>query len=739
MAIKIYQTQIRPTTEVKERASTPGMKISLDTAAAPGRAFGNMMAAGEKLYVKLEERKSRNSALEAKDKAINGIKDENGNVIVEGLGMAKEKAGNMTNIDEAQKYYDNEFSKVKSLLEPDLKVIFAKKLFNNEMTRLGISDKNSVKINSYRAFLNESKVIELKSMEPDKYTAATAIKGSPQHTIALENLKNKFASKEFKDLFGDKAKLIEFQTYEDIDVLEFSADLEKDAIDTYDKIKSKGKDGFSHYKNLSSEKRLQLENRAKNAAMAKAGTYIVEDYENAKKGEPAKYTKEKLLSAFIGTDKYDLVNEQLSINEIVRENSQLITNSNYGEEDNIINNIEVKGEAIKYKEKAVKVLENLKSEKRNEIQKDAAGYYIKYDEDLQIIDKEIKTALASDNTDRVVELTTERSALLDEIYEEKGVPPALRKYITDVEANNIVNTFKALKDPNEQINYLESLKGLYGNKMQDVFNHLVDKKMPPGSMIMMVTNSEDLKKSISLSTDVKSLETNIMQKTDLKKADLNTIKFEIRQELESTYSEVVNAQPIGSVSQASHINSITDGLYGAVLYKMFDENKDKETAAQEVVEQFESDYQFEDTYWIPKDVNGTPVNQQDIKAKVDFINDSIQTTDYLNKIDFTHYGELVEDMSPEDTQKTMVNDIKDNGVWYLNPKGDGLLLYVTRNGGEPIPVMDKDGNKLELLFLNNETLLPITGDKYEYSNLDFTDDRLKGYPVNYPGSEKFNN
>ena len=84
--------------------------------------------------------------------------------------------------------------------------------------------------------------------------------------------------------------------------------------------------------------------------MAKAGTYIVEDYENAKKGEPAKYTKEKLLSAFIGTDKYDLVNEQLSINEIVRENSQLITNSNYGEEDNIINNIEVKGEAIKYKE-----------------------------------------------------------------------------------------------------------------------------------------------------------------------------------------------------------------------------------------------------------------------------------------------------------------------------------------------------------------------------------------------------
>ena len=83
MAIKIYQTQIRPTTEVKERTSTAAMRVSMETASAPGRAFGNMLGAGEKLYVKLEERKSKNSVLKAKDKAINGVKDDNGKVIVE--------------------------------------------------------------------------------------------------------------------------------------------------------------------------------------------------------------------------------------------------------------------------------------------------------------------------------------------------------------------------------------------------------------------------------------------------------------------------------------------------------------------------------------------------------------------------------------------------------------------------------------------------------------------------------
>ena len=76
MAIKIYQTQVRPTIEVKERLSTSGMRVPMETAAAPGMALSNMLESGEKLYVKLEERKSRNSALDAKDKAINGIKDD---------------------------------------------------------------------------------------------------------------------------------------------------------------------------------------------------------------------------------------------------------------------------------------------------------------------------------------------------------------------------------------------------------------------------------------------------------------------------------------------------------------------------------------------------------------------------------------------------------------------------------------------------------------------------------------
>ena len=127
MAIKIYNTQIAPTTEVGEIKSTRGMRIGLDTAAAPGKAMSNMLASGEKLYVKYEERKSKNSALKAYDVAVNG--NEN----FEGLNQAKVKAGLMTDPDKAAAYYQAEYEKVKGYLENNIDGIFGKKFFNEKL------------------------------------------------------------------------------------------------------------------------------------------------------------------------------------------------------------------------------------------------------------------------------------------------------------------------------------------------------------------------------------------------------------------------------------------------------------------------------------------------------------------------------------------------------------------------------------------------------------------------------
>ncbi len=288
MAIKIYNTQIAPTTEVGEIKSTRGMRIGLDTAAAPGKAMSNMLASGEKLYVKYEERKSKNSALKAYDVAVNG--NEN----FEGLNQAKVKAGLMTDPDKAAAYYQAEYEKVKGYLENNIDGIFGKKFFNEKLAIAKISDMNTVKKNSYLNFIQETRTVELKSMEPDIFKAATSPKGSVEHKIATDNLIKKFASPEFKDLFGAKAKQVEFQTWEGVDILKFSNDLENDAIDTYDKILAKDKDGFINYTNLSADKRMQLVNSAKNAAQAMSSREMRKYFESAKIGEASNYTKRKI-------------------------------------------------------------------------------------------------------------------------------------------------------------------------------------------------------------------------------------------------------------------------------------------------------------------------------------------------------------------------------------------------------------------------------------------------------------
>ena len=87
MAIKIYQSQIRPTAEVKERASTGRMQMSLSEAQAPGKALQGMLEAGENLYVAYEKQKSENEVIEAaKEIDRNQISHLDESYIKKGLG-----------------------------------------------------------------------------------------------------------------------------------------------------------------------------------------------------------------------------------------------------------------------------------------------------------------------------------------------------------------------------------------------------------------------------------------------------------------------------------------------------------------------------------------------------------------------------------------------------------------------------------------------------------------------------
>ena len=507
----------------------------------------------------------------------------------------------------------------------------------------------------------------------------------------------------------------------EIETFKVIEDINKNPIQTFLDLKDNKK-----YTNLNFESRTDFLNKAKQISQSLASKNLKEYLESAKEGKQSIYSKESLILPFEGTVEYADILEKIEIADIVRTNSNQIKDSNYGEESNVIENILIEGTQIKYKKDAQSILQSVANEKAKKIQTDSAGYYSEINNNLIDINEKISFAIESNNIEQEAALIQERNSLLDNVYNEKGIPNSIRKYISQAESKNLVSQFKSIENPKDQIGFLEILNKKYGEKIVDIYSQLEGDGLPSGALIMVSTNSVDLKNDIAKGFDVKTLEENIVNSTALKKTDLNDIKFSINSELEDGYNKVINSQPIGSISQAAHINKVTDGLYQAVLYKMFNENLNKEDAAKKVVKEFNKDYLFQETFWIPNDINGDDVNQKDILAKSDFILDAIKETNYLDKIDLSHYGSTDENMTIEDNIKVMKKDIKDNAVWYLNPKGDGLWLYVIRTNGNPLIVSDKNGKKIELKFLDTSTKLPITNEEYEYTDLDFTPETRKG-------------
>ena len=104
---KIYETQIRPTTEVTAARSTSGMRVSQATGAAIGQAIKGTAKQATKIYAEIETRKSENEVLEKTKELYEG------NDNFEGLSMVVEKASMMDDPDEAIKYYNLGLEKAK--------------------------------------------------------------------------------------------------------------------------------------------------------------------------------------------------------------------------------------------------------------------------------------------------------------------------------------------------------------------------------------------------------------------------------------------------------------------------------------------------------------------------------------------------------------------------------------------------------------------------------------------------
>lgn len=701
MAIKIYQSQIRPTTEVKERTATSGMYVDQATATMIPRAMKGMLQAGEDFWIKYEKQKAENAVIEAA-KEIDQDKitehPASGAIITqkEGLATRVNKYKESTKPDDAMAAYKDDWEKTLNTTLATLKGPFAKKMFKNYMNKRFISESGTIRDHTFVNFRNESKALKIKELDGISYRVANAQVGSKEHKMALADKAAFFTNQSNYELFGDQFKQLEFDTLNNIDVLTITKHLSQDPIKTLINFNN------GVYKNLNAETKVKLQSKIVLAAQQKMAKNIDEDTIRATYGLEAEFDAQSYLKAFEGYETYDAIKLAVDMNNYVRNAIQQVHTSKSEDLSTVqLYPLTGSGAEIAAKHKANQVIQSAISDRITSINNgDAAGYVAKIDMEVDGLVQKINT---EDDFDKRKTLIEEKNLLLDKKYEELNVASDKRFYMSQAEAQSVV---KQITDPGktwqEKKGILLSLSETYGkDKMQGILQHLSMEKLPTHYLVAMSTNSANLNEDILAAHSTKDLEKVV--KSELPSGTtLNDVRKKISKKIDK-WEQVIENQLPGSFDVVEYKKAVEDTLYRAALIRI-DRGDGVNDAANSVSKEFLSDYHIDPgkTYFIPVDVNGKRVNVGVVQTKAEAIELAVQDGDYLDRFmekDYTHYADDrdLELLSKKDINIKMKSTIKRNTVWLLNNKSTGLVLYFKTNDG-PIPIANSKGQKIEFYF-----------------------------------------
>jgi hypothetical protein len=338
---------------------------------------------------------------------------------------------------------------------------------------------------------------------------------------------------------------------------------------------------------------------------------------------------------------------------------------------------------------------------------------------------------------------------MDKIYSDKEVPEQYRTYVPNDKVVEIVDGLKGTKNADENLRTINRLKATYGPEiMPSLFKQLNKAGLDNDLQVVMSTNSVSLQKDILSAASNKDLEE--QAKNKLSGSELKLMEKEIFNKTKE-YQEVILNQKSGGQGKTEYLLSLQKTLYSAALNRVVNSNFKitPSQAVDTVTKEFKADYDTSPrTFFIPKDVNGVPVNIPAVKDKADALLFSVEKSDYAERFHgtdgFGHYGTLVgfQNALPENiklsTKETydafvkekMINAMKKHSKWLLNSDSTGIILYVDLANGT-IPIVNAKGEKIEFFFTN----MPNKNPKIKSTDMV---EPVTGVPINIFNTQNYN-
>jgi hypothetical protein len=463
MAIKLYKSQLEPTTKSSNVMDT--RQISLSEAQSIGKAMKGFLKSGENLYIKHQQIVSDNDLLEKKKTIMNGTDNE------KGLSAHKLIASNMANPDDGILYFQNEVKKVRDTTQ-DFKGIFSKKYFNNWINKQELEDVNEIRISTTKNLIEDTRNKKLDYIE----TLKKKIIYSPDintRTAAEFELKTLLDSKEFAELFGEKVEDIKSLTGKDIAYYGYknvpidqregalAAALKDDRLDVDDIEKLK-----SHFQtsNTTSTKLINSELTKMNA-MADDGVIpdlaLINDYEatGVALNKPELVLKAQKLKAKIALVQSLNVMTPLQIEDFITETRAEISKNPEGTSTALYDQL--------------KTAEDYNAKLNTDLEKDPINAVSKRGTfEIETINFQEFAINPQENYEPFIKLMTKRKSQAEAVGAIYGIE---NKFLTEAEADQITAVLSKMENPT-QIKFLSQIlvEG-FGDAAPDVFAQLQEK------------------------------------------------------------------------------------------------------------------------------------------------------------------------------------------------------------------------------------------------------------------------
>ena len=681
--IPTFQTEGRITAEVggvKSNVQVP-LSQTLGTALAPATQAIVQHRVQEKNF------ENKTEALKLENEALLQFTD------------TLDRASRLDNKDQAFELIKTESERIKNNFSNKASNKYVQTMFNNNFygeVQKGIFKVNSaVSTNILQSLDNEVGIKKNRLLTQaylDKDPLAFQLIGSELKKLYEDNFKGRIDVDEYNRLIQNIPS--------ELQVFEVNQKITEDPLQALKDLRNK-----DMFKDISLDKRIQLERDALSALAPEVKSDIKNYFASLEYGKPFPIDEDKIKEV-LGNDAYQEFKETQSGLVKISGLKNSIYNSKIGEEQSIFDSFEPQQETFAQDIELKKDLAFAIQNKREILKNDPANLFLQFDETVRNNFSKYDLETNEETKSKLFNIYIES---MEQAQINMGIPSDQIKLLPNSQAKGIVADYNR-RSAQEKIGYLQSLEQQYGDNYGRVLMQLSENDLPTTAKLISYFNDEQFAveaTSVDTQEERKILDEFVSTRSDITKQQ---IKQDVASKLEDFRAVVFTSNPYNTSQANSELDNITDTLTYIAINRI-SSGTEVSKAVEEATNYINNNFYLQDTYFIPRNYTSEKLIDNTLKTgHMEFIAKKAEVIkkNYLDQFDVTSYKSVSEDVPEEELNLAMNYQMKNNGVWVNSADGSGIVFAIQFSDGTFGLVQNKKGELLKINFDDFSYKLPTT-------------------------------